>query len=71
MPLRRDLLPFVRLRPAVSLLLTILCVMSAGVDRPLAAHVEITPIAGYSDSGKLPKPDKILVYDFEFDPSIV
>jgi hypothetical protein len=73
MPLRRDPLPFVHLRPALSVLLTILCVMpfSAGVDRPLAAHVEITSIAGYSDSSKPPKPDKILVYDFEFDPSIV
>jgi hypothetical protein len=63
----------VRFGPVASVLLTILCAIpfSAGVDRPLAAQVEVKPIAGYSDSSPLPKPDKILVYDFEFDPSVV
>lgn len=59
--------------PAILALLTIafLSPLTAWVDRPLAAHVEVTPLNSYSDGKPLSKPDKILVYDFEFDPNDV
>jgi Domain of unknown function (DUF4410) len=43
----------------------------ARLDGPLAAHVEVTPLNSYSGGKALPKPQKILVYDFEFDPADV
>ncbi len=45
--------------------------LNAGMDRPLAAHVEVTVLNSYSAGKPLPKPDKILVYDFEFNPEDV
>jgi hypothetical protein len=44
--------------------------MSAIADNPLAAKVEVTTLQGYSGSS-LPKPDKILVYDFVANSSDV
>lgn len=45
--------------------------LNARAEGPLAAHVEITPLNSYSAGKPLPKPQKILVYDFEFDPKDV
>jgi len=38
------------------------------VDNPLSAHVQVTDIQGYSGGKTLPKPSKILVYDFAISP---
>src|SRR5258707_6223802 len=35
---------------------------------PLAAKINVTPIAGYTGSAALAKPAKILVYDFAINP---
>lgn len=58
---------------SLALLLPIILSISlnARLDGPLAAHVEITPLNSYSGSKALPKPQKILVYDFSFDPADV
>jgi len=62
----------IRLASVAFLLPTILLApLNAWVDGPLAAHVEVTPIHSYSEGKALPKPRKILVYDFEFDPNDV
>jgi hypothetical protein len=45
--------------------------LKAWVDGPLAAHVEVTPLNSYSEGKAQPKPQRILVYDFEFDPNDV
>ena len=51
--------------------MVLLTSLYARVDSPLAAHVEVTPLNKYSGGKPLPKPQKILVYDFEFDPKDV
>jgi 3D (Asp-Asp-Asp) domain-containing protein len=50
---------------------TLLAPLHAWVDGPLAAHVEVTPLNSYSAVKPLPGLQKILVYDFEFDPNDV
>jgi hypothetical protein len=45
--------------------------LNAKVEGPLAAHVEVTPLKTYGGGKSLPKPEKILVYDFAFDPKEV
>lgn len=42
----------------------VVLVSGAWAQGPLAAKITVTPVAGYSGSTPLPKPDKILVYDF-------
>lgn len=46
-------------------------VSGARAQGPLAAKINITPVAGYSGGNSLPKPDKILVYDFAVNPDDV
>lgn len=59
------------------LALTLLVMVIAGVtlvhaaQGPLAAHVEVTPLKSYDGGKTLAKPDKIVVYDFEFNPADV
>ncbi len=47
-----------------------LAAIAAQVQGPLAAKVTVTPLASYSGS-LLPKPEKILVYDFAANPDDV
>jgi Domain of unknown function (DUF4410) len=66
--------PLSRNLPAIlSVFCTVLCLTSLGAkaEGPLAAHIEITSLKSYSGGQPLPKPTKILVYDFEFDPKDV
>jgi hypothetical protein len=56
---------------ALGLTLVLPTSLNARAEGPLAAHVEITPLNSYSEGKPLPKPQKILVYDFEFDPKDV
>jgi hypothetical protein len=46
---------------------TALLVSGAPAQGPLAAKINITPLAVYTGSSPLPKPQKILVYDFAVD----
>ena len=48
-----------------------LVVSAALAQGPLAAKVKITPVAVYTGSSPLPKPQKILVYDFAVNPDDV
>jgi hypothetical protein len=48
-----------------------LVVSAALAQGPLAAKVNITPVAVYTGSSPLPKPQKILVYDFAVNPDDV
>lgn len=48
-----------------------LLIVAARGDGPLAAKVTVTPLAGYSGGGSLPKPEKILLYDFDVNPGDV
>ena len=45
--------------------------IAAQAQGPLAAKVNVTPVASYSGSSPLPKPEKILVYDFAANPDDV
>ena len=48
---------------------SVLLVSSAyGVQGPMAAKISVTPLASYTGSTPLPKPAKILVYDFAINP---
>jgi hypothetical protein len=38
---------------------------------PMAAKINVTPLASYTGSSPLPKPEKILVYDFAINPDDV
>ena len=44
---------------------------AACAQGPLAAKITITPLAGYIGANPLPKPEKILVYDFALDSTEV
>lgn len=48
-----------------------LLIVAARADGPLAAKVTVTPLAGYSGGSSLPKPEKILLYDFDVNPGEV
>jgi len=48
-----------------------LLVCAAPAQGPLAAKVKITPVAVYTGNSPLPKPQKILVYDFAVNPGDV
>jgi hypothetical protein len=52
---------------------TILCILPAHsrAEGPLTARVTVTSLQSYSGSDPLPKPTKILVYDFVIDTSNV
>jgi hypothetical protein len=50
---------------------TVLLVSGASAQGPLSAKVTVTPVAVYTGSGPLPKPQKILVYDFAVNPDDV
>ena len=66
--------PHSRQQPAVlAILLTIVCLAAAKpeMEGPLAAQVEVTSLKTYGGRKALPKPEKILVYDFTFDPKEV
>ena len=45
--------------------------IAAPAQGPLAAKVKVTPLANYSGGASLPKPEKILVYDFAVNPDDV
>jgi hypothetical protein len=49
----------------------VLLVSGARAEGPLAAKINITPLAAYIGSSPLPKPRKILVYDFAVNPDEV
>jgi hypothetical protein len=47
-------------------------VWSAGLAQgPLATKINVTPVAVYTGSSALPKPEKIVVYDFAVNPDDV
>jgi hypothetical protein len=50
---------------------TVLLVSGASAQGPLSAKVTVTPVAVYTGSSPLPKPQKILVYDFAVNPDDV
>ena len=50
---------------------TALLVSAASAQGPLAAKVNVTSVAVYTGSSPLPKPQKILVYDFAVNPDDV
>jgi hypothetical protein len=50
---------------------TVLLVSGATAQGPLSAKVTVTPVAVYTGSSPLPKPQKILVYDFAVNPGDV
>jgi Domain of unknown function (DUF4410) len=50
---------------------TALLVSGACAQGPLAAKINVTPVAVYTGGTPLPKPQKILVYDFALDPDDV
>jgi Domain of unknown function (DUF4410) len=50
---------------------TALLVSAAAAQGPLAAKVKVTSVAVYTGSSPLPKPQKILVYDFAVNPDDV
>jgi hypothetical protein len=55
-------------------LVLLLTLISAGFgysENPLSARVEVTNVQSYSGGKSLPKPSKILVYDFAISPSDV
>jgi hypothetical protein len=45
-----------------------LLMSTAYAQGPLGAKINVTPLAGYIGSSPLPKPEKILVYDFAINP---
>jgi hypothetical protein len=53
-----------RLTAGAWLAASVLLLAGAHAQGPLAAKINITPLAGYTGGGQLPKPQKILVYDF-------
>ncbi len=46
-------------------------ISAAQAQGPLGAKINVTPLASYSGSNPLPKPEKILVYDFAINPDDV
>lgn len=64
-----------RIRPLLSVAAVGLLVLGAHrgahAEGPLAATVNVTPLASYTGSKPLPKPEKILVYDFAINPQDV
>ena len=50
---------------------SVLLVSGAPAQGPLSAKVTVTPVAVYTGSSPLPKPQKILVYDFAINPDDV
>lgn len=53
-----------RLRRLVCLAAGALLISTAQAQTPLAAKINVTPLTSYTGSNPLPKPEKILVYDF-------
>jgi hypothetical protein len=45
-----------------------LLMSTANAQGPMGAKINVTPLAGYTGTSPLPKPDKILVYDFAINP---
>lgn len=50
--------------PSLWVLAAVLPFLGAHAAGPLAAKINVTPVAGYDGSNPLPKPSKIVVYDF-------
>ena len=48
-----------------------LLVSAAQAQGTLGAKINVTPLASYTGSNPLPKPEKILVYDFAINPEDV
>jgi hypothetical protein len=48
-----------------------LLISAAQAQGPLGAKINVTPLASYTGSNPLPKPEKILVYDFAVNPDDV
>jgi Domain of unknown function (DUF4410) len=71
---RLVVLPGSRLSPLAAgawLAASALLVSGAYAGGPLGAKINVTPLAAYTGSSPLPKPKKILVYDFAVDPDDV
>ncbi len=70
---RRSSAPFLRSlgTPLLWAIAGGLASLAAQAQGPLAAKVTVTPLASYSGSNSLPKPEKILVYDFAANPDDV
>src|ERR1700733_15592716 len=50
---------------------SVLLVSGAPAQGPLSAKVTVTPVAVYTGTSPLPKPQKILVYDYAVNPDDV
>jgi hypothetical protein len=50
---------------------TALLVSGAAAQGPMGAKITVTPVAVYTGSSPLPKPQKILLYDFALNPDDV
>ncbi len=50
---------------------TALLVSGAAAQGPMGAKITVTPVAVYTGSSPLPKPQKILIYDFAVNPDDV
>jgi Domain of unknown function (DUF4410) len=49
----------------------VLLISGAAAENPLAVKISVTPLGAYTGSSPLPKPQKILVYDFAVNPDDV
>jgi Domain of unknown function (DUF4410) len=69
---RQRIMSGLGIRPALSasawLAVGALLVSSAYGQGPMGAKINVTPLASYTGSSPLPKPEKILVYDFAINP---
>src|SRR6202051_1491270 len=69
---RQRIMSGLGIRPALSagawLAAGALLVSSAYGQGPMGAKINVTPLASYTGSSPLPKPEKILVYDFAINP---
>ena len=69
---RQRIMSGVGIRPALSakawLAVGAFIVSSAYGQGPMGAKINVTPLASYTGSSPLPKPEKILVYDFAINP---
>jgi Domain of unknown function (DUF4410) len=57
--------------PSFWVLTAVLVPFGAHAEGPLAAKINVTPVASYSGANPLPKPSKIVIYDFAVDTANV
>ena len=67
----RGLGPGSRVSVGACLLVSAVLASAAFAQGPLAAKINVTPLASYTGTTPLAKPDKILVYDFAINPDDV